>query len=145
MIAQISKDIIAALKAKDKALLTVLRSLKSAVQYQAIEKGTALTDAEVISVLQSQVKSRIQAIELYRKGGRDDLAEQEEREVAIIKRYLPTPLTADELEVEVAAMVAELHASSMKDMGSVMRALKEKLGSRAEGKALSSLVRGALQ
>lgn len=144
MITRISQDIIAALKRRDKALSTVLRSLKAALQNMQIEKGAPLSDEESIAVLQAQVKSRVQAIELYHKGGREDLAAQEEAEIAIIKRYLPAPLSDEEMQQEVQLMISELGASSMKDMGAVMKGLKEKLGTRADGKILSSLVRHEL-
>jgi uncharacterized protein YqeY len=144
MITRISHDIIAALKSKDKFLATVLRSLKAALQNMQIEKGAPLTDEESIAVLQAQVKSRLQAIELYHKGGREDLATQEEAEITVIKRYLPTPLTKEEMQQEVQLMISELGASSMKDMGAVMKELKDKLGTRADGKILSSLVRNEL-
>ena len=145
MIKQIEKDIISALREKDKDRLKVLRSLKSAIKYQEIDVGEELSEDEIISVIKGQVKSREQATELYVRGNRPELAEIETNEIEIIKSYLPEPISEKELEKEVDNTVAELNAESMKDMGRVMKALKEKLGSRADGKVLSIIVRNKLQ
>lgn len=145
MISKIEEDIIQALREKDKDRLTVLRSLKSAVQYQQIELGRELEEDEVISVLAGQVKSRQQAIELYLQGNRPELAEKETREIEIINFYLPQKMSEAEIEVEVDKAITELNASSMKDMGLVMKAMKEKLGNQADGKKLSEIVRNKLQ
>lgn len=145
MISKIEEDIIQALREKDKDRLIVLRSLKSAVKYQQIELGRELEEDEVISVLAGQVKSRQQAIELYLQGNRPELAEKETREIAIINFYLPRKMSEAEMEVEVDKAVTELNASSMKDMGLVMKTIKEKLGNRADGKILSDIVRKKLQ
>ncbi len=145
MISKIEEDIIQALRGKDKNRLIVLRSLKSAVKYRQIELGRELEEDEVISVLAGQVKSRQQAIELYLQGNRPELAEKETREIAIINFYLPRKMSEAEMEVEVDKAVTELNASSMKDMGLVMKTIKEKLGNRADGKILSDIVRKKLQ
>ena len=145
MISKIEEDIIQALREKDKDRLTVLRSLKSAVQYQQIELGRELEEKEIISVLAGQVKSRQQAIELYLQGNRPELAEKETREIEIINFYLPPKMSEAEIEVKVDKAITELNASSMKDMGLVMKAMKEKLGNQADGKKLSEIVRNKLQ
>ncbi len=145
MISKIEEDIIQALREKDKDRLTVLRSLKSAVQYQQIELGRELEEKEIIAVLAGQVKSRQQAIELYLQGNRPELAEKETREIEIINFYLPQKMSEAEIEVEVDKAITELNASSMKDMGLVMKAMKEKLGNQADGKKLSEIVRNKLQ
>ncbi len=145
MISKIEEDIIQALREKDKDRLIILRSLKSAVQYQQIELGRELEEDEIISVLAGQVKSRQQAIELYLQGNRPELAEKETREIEIINFYLPKKLSEAEIEVEVDKAITELNASSMKDMGLVMKTIKEKLGNRADGKILSDIVRKKLQ
>ena len=145
MISKIEEDIIQALRKKDKDRLIVLRSLKSAVQYQQIELGRELEEKEIISVLAGQVKSRQQAIELYLQGNRPELAEKETHEIEIINFYLPQKMSEAEMEVEVNKAITELNASSMKDMGLVMKAMKEKLGNQADGKKLSEIVRNKLQ
>ena len=145
MISKIEEDIIQALREKDKGRLIVLRSLKSAVKYRQIELGRELEEDEVISVLAGQVKSRQQAIELYLQGNRPELAEKETREIEIINFYLPQKISETKMETEVDKTITELNASSMKDMGLVMKTIKEKLGSQADGKILSDIVRKKLQ
>lgn len=145
MISKIEEDIIQALRENNKDRLTVLRSLKSAVQYQQIELGRELEEKEIISVLAGQVKSRQQAIELYLQGNRPELAEKETREIEIINFYLPQMMSESEIEVEVEKAITELNASSMKDMGLVMKNMKEKHGNQADGKKLSEIVRNKLQ
>jgi uncharacterized protein YqeY len=145
MISKIEEDIIQALREKDKDRLTVLRSLKSAVQYQQIELGRELEEKEVISVLAGQVKSRQQAIELYLQGNRPELADKETREIEIINFYLPQKMSEAEMEVEVDKAITELNTSSMQDMGLVMKTMKEKFGNRIDGKIISEIVRKKLQ
>jgi uncharacterized protein YqeY len=144
MIKKISTDIISALREKDKKRLQVLRSIKTALKYREIELKKELSQDEIIAVLNTQLKRREQAIELYIQGERTDLADIEKYEIEVIKTYLPEPLTEAEMEIEVGEAIAELNAESMRDMGKVMKALKEKLGSKADGKILSSIVRAKL-
>lgn len=144
MIKKISTDIISALREKDKKRLQVLRSIKTALKYREIELKKELSQDEIIAVLNTQLKRREQAIELYIQGERTDLADIEKYEIEVIKTYLPEPLTEAEMEIEVDEAIAELNAESMRDMGKVMKVLKEKLGSKADGKILSSIVRAKL-
>ncbi len=144
MLKKISEDIKDALRKKEKKRLNVLRYIKSALKNKEIELKKELTEEESISVLQSQVKIRQQALEMYIKGERPELAETEKYEIDIIKSYLPEPLTEVEMETEVDKMISELNAESMKDMGKVMKALTQKLGKRANGRFLSNLVRTRL-
>ena len=141
---QITTDMTEALRNKEKERLTVLRSLKSALKNREIELKNELSEEECIAVLSRQVKSREQSIELYLQGGRQDLADQEKFEIEIIRTYLPQPLSEAELENEVEETISRLQASGMKDMGPVMKDLKSRLGSRADGKILSSIVRQKL-
>ena len=145
MLTRINIDLKKAMKEKDKDMLKVLRALKSAVQYKKLEQKKELSDEEVISVFKIQVKQRQQAAELYIQGERPELAEIENREIDIIKAYLPEELSEAELEKEVSEAIAHLNAESMKDMGIVMKYLKEKLGSNVDGKSLSANVRRELQ
>ena len=145
MLTRINIDLKKAMQEKNKDLLKVLRALKSAVQYQKLEQKKELSDDEVISVFKIQVKQRQQAAELYIQGERPELAEIENREIDIIKAYLPEELSEAELEKEVSEAIAHLNAESMKDMGTVMKYLKEKLGSNVDGKSLSANVRRELQ
>ncbi len=145
MLTRINIDLKKAMQEKNKEMLKVLRALKSAVQYQKLENKKELSDDEIISVFKIQVKQRQQAAELYIQGARPELAEIEKREIDIIKVYLPEELSEAELEKEVSEALVHLNAESMKDMGNVMKYLKEKLGSNADGKSLSAIVRRELQ
>ncbi|MDP8200967.1 MAG: GatB/YqeY domain-containing protein [Candidatus Tenebribacter burtonii] len=144
MLTRINIDLKKAMQKKDKEMLKVLRALKSAVQYKKLEQKKELTDDEVISVFKIQVKQRQQAAELYIQGNRPELAEIENREIEIIKVYLPEEISEAELEKEVSDAIVHLNAGSMKDMGIVMKYLKEKLGSNVDGKSLSAIVRREL-
>ena len=145
MLTRINIDLKKAMQERDKDMLKVLRALKSAVQYQKLEQRKELSDEEIISVFNIQVKQRKQAAELYIQGGRPELAEIENREIEIINVYLPEKLSEAELEKEVSEAIVHLNAESMQDMGFVMKYLKEKLGNNADGKTLSAFVRRELQ
>ncbi|MDP8204871.1 MAG: GatB/YqeY domain-containing protein [Candidatus Tenebribacter mawsonii] len=145
MLTRINIDLKKAMQEKDKDKLKVLRALKSAVQYQKLEQKKELSDEEIISVFKGQVKQRQQAAELYIQGKRPELAEIENSEIKIIKGYLPEEISEAELEKEVSDAIVHLNAESMKDMGNVMKFLKEKLGSNVDGKSLSAIVRRELQ
>ena len=144
MLKRIDKDIILAMRSKDKLRITVLRSLKTAIKYEAIETGAELSEEKILSLFKSQVKSRQQAIELYKQGNRLELVEKEEDEIEIISEYLPVPLTEAEMINATKRVISELGATAMKDMGEVMKTLKTELGSRADGKILSNIVRKEL-
>lgn len=145
MLARINVDLKKAMQQKNKETLKVLRALKSAIQYQKLEQKKELSDDEIIAVLKGQVKQRQQAAELYLQGGRSELADIENREIELINKYLPAQLSEDELKKEVSEAAIHLSADSMKDMGSMMKYLKEKIGSNVDGKLLSLLVRQKLQ
>jgi len=145
MLTQINVDLKKAMQEKDKDKLKVLRALKSAAQYLKLELKKELSEEEILSVFKNQVKQRQQAAELYIQGGRPELAEIEKREIDIIKVYLPEEISEAELEKNVSEAIAHLNAESMKDMGIVMKYLKEKLGSNVDGKSLSAIVRRELQ
>ena len=149
MLEKISDDIVSAMRSKDKDRLRTLRGLKSALKNKEIELRKAIDDETVLNVLASEVKRREQAIELYIQGGRDDLADLEKQEIEIIKEYLPEPLTEEELRSAVDEVISAFESesgesASMKQMGMVMKTLKESLGNRADGKVLSNIVRSKL-
>ena len=115
--------------------------LKSALGYLQIErKVDQLSDAEVIVVIQKEIKKRRDSMEQYTAGGRPELAEKEGRELAILETFLPQPLSAQELEHLVRATIQELGASSKKEMGPVIKAVQAKAAGRADGKSISTLV-----
>jgi hypothetical protein len=140
LLEQIDKDIIEALKGGDKARLTVLRGLKSDLKYKQIDGGKELTDEMALEVLSTAAKRRRDSIEQFRKGEREDLAQQEESELELISTYLPKQLSEDELRPMAAAAIAEVGAESPKQMGLVMKALMPKVKGKADGKLLSKLI-----
>ncbi len=143
---QIIADMTAAMKAKDADRLGTLRMVKAALMNKQIDAGHELTDEEVTKALQTLVKQRRDSIEQYEAAGRTELAEKEKAEAAVIEAYLPQAATAEEIAAAVEAAVAETGASSMKDMGSVMKAAMANLaGKSADGKAVSEAVRSRLQ
>jgi len=140
IIEQIDQDTIKALKGGDKARLTVLRGLKSALKYKQIDGGEELTDEKAVEVLSTAAKQRRDSIEQFRQGGRVDLVQQEESELVIITAYLPKQLSVDELRQLAQAAIAEVGADSPKQMGLVMKALMPKVKGKADGKMLSKLI-----
>jgi len=140
---QIDSDLKDAMRAKDALKLGVLRMLKSALKYSAIEKSGAdaeLNDGDAVQVIRKQTKQRHDSIESFEKGGRPELAEKEKVELAILNSYLPQQLSAEELSKVVRETIAEVGATSKAQMGAVMKALQEKVGGRADGRALSQEV-----
>lgn len=143
---QVSKDIVAAMKAKDKVRLEALRNIKK----YFIEAKTApgandtLTDDAALKILAKLAKQGRDTAALYREQNRPDLAEEEEGQAAVIEGYLPRALTADELEAEVRAIIAETGAASPKDMGKVMGVASKRLAGKADGKAIADLVKRLL-
>lgn len=143
---QIIADLTAAMKSQDAAKRDTLRMVKAALMNRQIDAGQELTDEEVAKTLQTLVKQRRDSIEQYENAGRGALAEKEAAEIAVIEVYLPQAATADEIAAAVDAALAETGASSMKDMGTVMKAALGKLaGKTADGKAVSEAVRARLQ
>ena len=143
---QVSKDIVAAMKAKDKMTLEALRNIKK----YFIEAKTApgandeLTDDAALKILSKLAKQGKDAAALYIGQGRQDLADEELAQVSVIERYLPKPLTAEELEAAIKEIISSCGASSAKDMGKVMGAATAKLAGLAEGKVISEIVRAIL-
>ena len=138
-------DLTAAMRAKDAARLSTLRLVKANLMNRQIEKGGELTDEEIMKALQSLVKQRRDSVEQYEKAGRDDLAAKEAAEIAAIEIYLPRAASAEEIEAAVTLAVAETGASSIKDMGTVMKAAMAHLaGKSADGKLVSETVRAIL-
>ncbi|HKM80729.1 MAG TPA: GatB/YqeY domain-containing protein [Candidatus Acidoferrum sp.] len=141
----IQKDIVTAMKAKDELRLSVLRMVKSALQLKEVEKRRALDDAESIQLLQTLVKQRKESIEQFTKGGRQDLVDKETRELAVVESYLPAGASQTEMDAAVSKAIADTKATSIKQMGAVVKAAKEILtGKTIDGKALSDHVRERL-
>jgi uncharacterized protein YqeY len=143
--AQIKNDLTDAMKAKDVDRLSTLRMVKANLMNRRIDKGSDLTDEEVSKALQSLVKQRRDSIEQYEKAGRNELAAKEALEISHIEAYLPQSASPEEIEQAVAEAVAETGASSMKDMGSVMKAAQAKLqGKTVDGRLVSEAVKAKL-
>ena len=142
---QLQKDIVAAMKSKDELRLSVLRMAKAALQLKEVEKMRKLDETESIQLLQTLVKQRKESIDQFTKGGRSDLVLKESAELKILEGYLPAGASQAEMEAAIAQAISSTGATSMKQMGTVVKAAKDSLtGKAVDGKALSDLVRAQL-
>lgn len=142
---QIVADLTAAMKAQDANRTSTLRMVKAAMMNRQIEKGSELDDDDMQKLLRSLVKQRRDSIEQYEKAGRQELVDKEKAEIDVIETYLPQAASRDEIEQAVAAAIAETGATSMKDMGKVMKAAQAALaGKNADGKLVSEAVKAKL-
>lgn len=132
------------MRARDERRTQTLRMAMSAAHNREIELGKSLTDEDYVDILGKQVKQRRESIEAFRSGGREAMADNEEAEAGILAEFLPEPLSADELEGLVRAAIAETGASSPADLGKVMGKVAPQTKGRADGKAVSELVRSLL-
>jgi len=144
----INKALVEAMKAKNERAVSTLRMVNSALKNADIEaRGAgkpALVDADVLAILQKMIKQRQESVELYKKGGRDDLVKQEEEEIAIISGYLPKQMSEAEMAGAIDAAVAETGASGMKDMGKVIGVLRGKYAGQMDMAKASALVKAKL-
>jgi uncharacterized protein YqeY len=141
---RIDEDLKVAARAKDAPRLGTIRMLKSQMKYREIEKGSALDEGDIVSVIGSMIKQRKDSASQYTAGGRPELAEKENAEIAVLEAYLPRQLSDEELQALVRESVAAAGAKGPKDMGAVMRALMPKIAGRAEGKRVSDAVKSIL-
>ncbi len=137
-------DMKSAMKSGDKMVLGTIRMLRAQLKNASIAKGKDLSDEDVIDILSREAKKRKESLELYKKGGRADLVEKEEKELAIITSYLPEQLSQDEIEKIVDEIIAETGAESLRDMGKVMGAVMQKVKGRADGKIVQEIVKKKL-
>jgi uncharacterized protein YqeY len=138
---RIQDDIKASMLARNAERLATLRLLKSAMGYAQLEaKKDELTDAEIVAILQKEVKKRRDSVEQFEKGGRQELADKEKQEIVIIESFLPQPLSPQELEQLVQKAIQETGAASKRDMGQVIKAVQAQAAGRADGKTISTLV-----
>ena len=145
MLADVNARITQAMKAHDPSTLSAFRMLKAALINKEVEKGRALEDVEALQVVASLVKQGRESIEQFHKGGRQDLVDKEQAELALMEALMPPPLSPEEIEEVVARAVAETGATSMKDMGRVMKAAMAALaGKPVDGKAVNDAVRRKL-
>ena len=144
----IKAALVGAMKGGDKAATQTLRLIQSAIKNRDIELRTASQqpddDALVTEVLQKMIKQRRESVDLYRKGGREELAAVEEAEIAVIERFLPAQLSDEEASSQIQSIIADTGASSMRDMGKVMAEVKARLGTSIEPARASALVKAAL-
>jgi len=138
---RVEKDYIEAMKQKDEVMVSTLRMLKSAIKNTEIQKRKELVDADVTEVIQSQIKSRRDSIELYKKGDRPELADKEEKEIEILKKYLPEQMGENEIRVFVQKAIHEVGAISAQDMGKVMGKVMPELKGKTDGSLVSKIVK----
>ena len=141
---RLTADMKEALRARESLRLSTIRLLLAALKNAQIEAMHPLSDEEATAVLRKQARMRHEAIEQYRKGGREDLASKEEAELAVIESYLPAAPTEDQIRAVVREAIAATGASGPKDMGVVMRTTMSRLGGRADGRQVQGLVREEL-
>ena len=142
---QIIADLTASMKAQNAQRTSTLRMVKAAMMNRKIEKGAELDDEEIQRLLRSLVKQRRDSIEQYEKAGRQELVDKEQAEIVVIETYLPQAASAAEIEAAVDAVIAETGATSIKDMGRVMKAAQTSLaGKNADGKVVADTVKAKL-
>ena len=142
---QIISDLTASMKAQDAQRTSTLRMVKAAFMNREIEKGGELDDEEMSKLLRTLVKQRRDSVEQYEKGGRPELAAKETSEIEVIETYLPQAASREEIEAAVAAAISETGATSMKDMGKVMKSVQAALaGKNADGRTVSEIVKTKL-
>jgi uncharacterized protein YqeY len=140
---RLSEDLKAAMRAKDSVRLDAIRSVRAAVTLREVNTKKELDDGEMIDVIRGLRKQKLEAIEMFQAGGRADLVERETREKELLEAYLPQAPSRESLEQAVSQIIAELGATSVKDLGKVMQAGKERIAG-ADGKMLSDVVRALL-
>ena len=141
---RINDDVKAAMKARDKERLAVLRLITAAIKQIEVDQRTTLDDDGIIGVLEKMVKQRKDSIEQFRKAGREELAAQESAEIEIIQQYLPEPLSDSEIDALISEAISATGAAGMKDMGKVMGMLKPKLAGRADMGKVSQIIKSRL-
>lgn len=144
LLQKLQEEMKAAMKSGDKDRLSTIRMLISEIKKVQIDTKKELSDEEIIQILQRYVKQRKEALEQYKKANREDLAQKEEKEIQIVQEFLPQPLSEEELRKIIDETISQLNATSIKDMGKVIKAVMEKVKGRAEGSVVSSLVKEKL-
>ncbi|EAK1359153.1 GatB/YqeY domain-containing protein [Campylobacter lari] len=141
---QILNDIKEAMKHKDDFKRNTLRTLNAAFKQVEVDERIELDDERILKIITSEIKKRKDAIELYSKGGREDLAQKEQEEITLFESYLPQQLSDEELQTALKELIANLGVSSLKDQGLVMKEAKAKFGARVDGKRLNVTLRELL-
>jgi len=141
---KISEDMKAAMRAKESGKLATVRLILAAIKQKEVDERIELSDEQVLVVIEKMIKQRKDSITQFEAGGRQDLADIEKAEMAVLSAYMPAQMSAAEVEAEVAAAVAQVGATGAQDMGKVMGVLKSKLAGRADMTAVSAAVKAAL-
>ncbi|EFS3142970.1 GatB/YqeY domain-containing protein [Campylobacter coli] len=141
---QILNDIKEAMKQKDDFKRDTLRMLNAAFKQVEVDERIELDDERILKIITSEIKKRKDAIELYSKGGREDLAQKEQEEITLFESYLPQQLSDEELQMALKELITNLGVSSLKDQGLVMKEAKAKFGARVDGKRLNVTLRELL-
>lgn len=141
---QIQDDMKIAMKAGDKDRLKVVRLILAAIKQSEVDQRTELTDAQVLGILNKMIKQRRDSVAQFRDGGRDDLADGEQDEIAVIERYLPEQMSEEELDAVIAKAIADTGAESIRDMGKVMGAIKANAEGRADMARVGTKVKATL-
>ena len=141
---QITEDMKAAMRAKDTAKLSAIRLITAAMKQKEVDERIVLTDTHVFAIIEKMIKQRKDSISQFEAGGRQDLADIEKAELAILSHYMPAGLSDAEIQAEVAAAISASGAAGPQDMGKVMAIVKPKLAGRADMGAVSTLIKAAL-
>lgn len=137
---QLAEDLKEAIRQRDEARKTAIRMLTWAIKNAEVEKGRPLEDHEVLSLVQKEIRRRLESIEQFRKGNRPDLVEKEEAELKVLQAYLPPPMTREEVAEVARQVMAEVGAKSPRDKGKVMPILIQRLAGRADGRLINEVV-----
>jgi uncharacterized protein len=141
---RLDEDLKTAMRARDSVRLETVRNVRGAIRAREIDGGKELDEQEITKLIRGLVKQREDSIAQYREGGRNDLVERESAEKALLEAYLPAAASSADVERVVGEVIAELGASTMKDMGRVMKTVSERLGGTADGKVVSTIVKSKL-
>lgn len=144
MVEKLNKDMIDAMKNKDKERLTIIRGIKAELKKKEIDEKIEINDNTLISVVSHQIKQLKESIKDFEKGARKDLIEKAEFEISVLEEYLPEPLTKSEVEGIISTAIEELEATTMKDMGKVMSEVKDKINGRFDMSEVSKMIREKL-
>lgn len=140
----LEKDLIEAMKTHNEEKTLVLRMIKSALQNKEIEKKQDLDETDILSLIQNQIKSRRDSIEMYKKGGREELAEKEQKEIDLLTPYLPEQMSENDVRVAVKKAIANTGANQVSDMGKVMGVVMNELKGKADGSMISKIAKEEL-
>lgn len=141
---KLMEDLKTAMKEKDEIKKNTVQMVRAAILQIEKDKGIKVEDEKIIEIIAKEVKGKKDALIDFEKGGREDLVAQTNQEISILQEYLPKQLTSEEIKLEVEKIISQIGATSMKDMGAVMKAAKEKIGAGADGRSINEVVKKLL-